>query len=351
MIGLYIHVPFCLNKCPYCDFYSLQYEPALVQKYVDEICRRIKTVNKCFDTIYFGGGTPSLLSEYQICKILSFVNIDKSAEITIEANPNTAFNGFNSNAGINRLSLGLQSANMCELKQLGRTHNVKDVVNAIKKARELNINNISLDLMIGLQGMSTESLVSSIEFCKRQEVNHVSAYILKIEEGTAFYKNIHELNLPDEDKVSEIYLTMVNELEARGYNQYEISNFSKKNCESRHNLKYWNCEEYLGLGPSAHSYIDGKREYFDRDINDFLNGCEPVFDSYGGDFEEYAMLRLRLTKGISAKECQNFGDMHFENLLKNAKKLPANLITYDKEHIRLSKEGFLLSNAILSNIL
>lgn len=318
---------------------------------MNELCRRLVDFNEIVDTVYFGGGTPSLLKAYQIKKILSLVNKSENCEVTLEANPHSAFLTWEKNPGINRLSMGLQSANANELEALGRIHSTDDVKKAVQKARNLNINNISLDLMLGIPQMSFESLEKSIEFCSALGVQHVSCYILKIEENTPFYKNVDSLCLPDEDIVSDMYLFMIEKLESLGFEQYEISNFAKKGYESRHNLKYWNCEEYLALGPSAHLYKDGKRMFFSRDIKAFLNGEEASFDSFGGDFEEFAMLKLRLSKGLSCEDCKNYPKEKFEEVLKQAKKIPKNLISCEEDSIKLTKEGFLLSNAILSRIL
>ncbi|MFI3326911.1 MAG: radical SAM family heme chaperone HemW [Clostridia bacterium] len=351
MIGLYIHFPFCEKKCPYCDFYSLVYDEEIANAYVFELCKRLESTNELVDTVYFGGGTPSLLKPKQIEQILSKINKSNDCEITLEANPHSAFLNWDYNPGINRLSMGLQSANENELAKLGRIHTPLDVVNAVNLARSLNIDNISLDLMLGIPSMTFESLEKSIEFCANLNVNHISCYILKIEQGTPFYKNIDSLCLPDEDIVSDMYLFMTQKLESLGYNQYEISNFAKKGFESRHNLKYWNCEEYLALGPSAHLYKDGKRMFFPRDLDRFLKGNAPTFDSYGGDFEEFAMLKLRLSKGLSKNDCEKYPKEKFEALIKKAKTLPKNLITCENDSIKLTKEGFLLSNTILSRIL
>lgn len=247
--------------------------------------------------------------------------------------------------------MGLQSANQDELTALGRIHSTKQVEKAVRKAKELGIDNISLDLMLGIPNMTKKSLLKSIEFCDSLDITHISCYILKIEEGTPFHKNYENLCLPNEDETSDLYLYMVEELEKRGFYQYEISNFAKKGFESRHNLKYWESKEYLGLGPAAHSYIGKERMFFPRDIQAFLQGNQPVFDSFGGDFQEFAMLKLRLCKGLSRKDCQKFGQDKFEEILKKAKKIPPNLIIINKENIRLSSEGFLLSNAILSKLL
>lgn len=173
--------------------------------------------------------------------------------------------------------------------------------------------------MLAVPGQTVNSLKDSIAFCADAGVRHVSAYILKIEEGTRFYEKRGELTLPDEDATCELYLTACEELEKRGFMQYEISNFAEPGYESRHNLKYWDCDEYLGIGPAAHSFIDGRRFFFPRDIESFIAGCEPTDDGEGGSFEEYLMLRLRLNKGLVFSEVEErFGHGVPEDMIKNA---------------------------------
>ncbi len=342
--GLYIHVPFCPSKCPYCDFYSLKYSKDMLERYTNELFRRLKSINESFDTLYFGGGTPSLLGADRVKAIIDNVNLTKNAEITLESNPNIDFSTWK-NSGINRLSFGLQSANENELKFLGRKHTLEQAKRSITSARDIGINNISADLMIGIQNMTEKSLDNSIKFCAEMNLEHVSSYILKLEEGTLFYnQNVHTL---DEDKTADLYLHMVKTLKDFGYEQYEISNFAKKGYESRHNLKYWNCEEYEALGPSAHSFVDGKRFYYPRDIEFFLSGGEKIFDDYGGDFDEFVMLKLRLVKGINRAECNKFSPEYFDNILKNARKIPKKYIVYDDNSLRLTEEGFLISNTVI----
>lgn len=307
-------------------------------------------IDEKFDTLYFGGGTPSLLGAEKISKIIKSVSLSENAEITLESNPNIDFLKWK-DSGINRLSLGMQSANEKELTFLGRKHSLSQVEKSINSAKSIGIKNISLDLMIGIEGMSKDSLLRSIDFCESQDVTHISSYMLKIEENTEFHKNRNILILPDDDYVSDLYLFMVEELEKRGYRQYEISNFSKENFESRHNLKYWNCEEYKALGPSAHSFEDGKRMFFPRDLNYYLEGNKAEFDSFGGDFEEFAMLKLRLSKGITRKDCQTFGEEYFNKMLKNTKKVPKDMIKFSNDKISLSPKGFLLSNSIILTLL
>lgn len=361
-IGLYIHVPFCNGKCPYCDFYSVASNNKLLDQYTNAVCNTIsyyaKRIPRSINTIYFGGGTPNLLLEKNICTILDSIKDNFKLlipEITMEVNPsfeNIDFKFLHDN-GVNRLSIGLQSANMNELKLLGRKHSVFDVINTINQARNAGIYNISLDLMLCIQDQTLHSLFESIKFCKDQNIQHVSAYMLKIEENTPYFFNLDKLKLKNEDEQREIYLFACKELEKAGFIQYEISNFCKPGFESKHNLKYWNCDEYLGIGPAAHSFINGKRFYYPRSIENFLNFEPATFDCKGGDVKEYLMLKLRLNSGVNATEFLNrFGFKLSQKYFDNAKKYEKyGLVCVDRENICLTCKGFLVSNSLIAEIL
>lgn len=358
-IGLYIHIPFCEQKCPYCDFYSIS-DKNEYDKYTSSLIDIIEDYSikyhREIDTIYFGGGTPSILGTKRLCAILDCVKnsftISDGAEITVEVNPCSLnlldFNKLRQ-AGFNRLSIGLQSAVESELKLLGRRHNADKAKETVQTAREADFNNISLDLMLCVPGQTKRSLTESVEFCKNCGVEHISAYILKIEENTPFYMIKDKLSLFDDDAQAQMYLHVVNELERLGYNQYEISNFSKKGYEGKHNLKYWRDEEYLGIGPSAHSYIDGKRFYYSRSIKDFYNNTT-IFDGEGGSIEEYIMLALRLKEGLNLnKLTSKYNYIINDNFLKRIEKLKfENLVSFDGKVVSLTKNGFLVSNTIIN---
>ncbi len=359
-IGLYLHIPFCKGKCPYCDFYSVTPCEGVTDSYVAALCEKIKAENRVYDTVYFGGGTPSLLGADRIAEILSHVNRTENCEITLECNPsdtgspNSAFDFKKvAESGVNRISLGLQSADNTERKALGRRGGCDDVERAITKAKAAGIDNVSLDLMLGIPNQTKESLANSIEFCKNSGATHVSAYILKIEEGTFFHKKKDSLVLPDEDETCDLYLFAVEKLAQAGFEQYEISNFSLLGYESRHNLKYWNCEEYLGIGAAAHSFVDGKRFYYARSIDGFIQGNPPVEDGEGGGEEEFIMLALRLTKGLSFEEFKNrFGKNLPEEIIEKAKSIEKHgLIRVNADSITLTEKGFLLSNSIIALLL
>lgn len=361
--GLYIHIPFCANKCLYCDFYSKAENNQNINEYVDNMIKSIihygnKYSNKTFNTIYIGGGTPSVIGTENLSKIIlqakkSF-NVIKP-EITIEMNPVSALNiDFDTlyKIGVNRISLGVQSANENELKLLGRIHNNSNVVSAVEKIKNSGIDNISLDLMVGISQQTADSLINSIDFCLEQKPKHISAYILKIEENTPYYKLAPQLNLPDDDTQAELYSLMQKYLQDKGYNQYEISNFSLAGFESRHNLKYWNCDEYLGLGPSAHSMMNNKRFYFPRNITEFYKN-NIINDGDGATCEEFIMLQLRLKKGLLFDEYEkNFNHPIPSSCIQIAEKYSKyNLTKVTPQGISLTPKGFLLSNTIIAEIL
>ncbi len=370
MKGLYIHIPFCRSKCPYCDFYSCLSKNADIETYVGSVIDEIKTGSRtkeftqnadlCFDTIYFGGGTPSVIGADNIGRIIScakeYYTVSDDAEITVECNPSTVDEEFFrklSFFGVNRISLGMQSAVDNERKKLGRFSDKNQVLSVIENAKKYGIDNISLDVMLGIPDQTIESLDDTIEFCINTGVPHISAYMLSVEEGTVFHKKIDTLNLPDEDTVCDMYIHLSQKLRNAGYLHYEISNFAKKGYESRHNTKYWNCEEYLGIGPSAHSFVDSKRFFFERDINSFIVGEKAVYDTTGGDRDEYIMLRLRLSDGIVFDDYKNrFGeDFPTETIKKADRFIKEGLISLSENNLSLTPDGFLISNYIISELI
>ncbi len=362
-LGLYIHIPFCSGKCPYCDFYSKAVNESDISIYTSELLKSIeywsKKTNRTITSVYFGGGTPNMIGVDNLCKVLCKVfecfTVDKNAEITTELNPtfSDSLDFFKLRQyGFNRLSFGMQSANDEELKILGRKHTNDEVKKIIKLAQNAGFNNISLDLMLGVPKQTKESLLKSIEFCKSCGVQHISAYILKVEENTPFYKNKASLDIPDDDAQAELYTYACEQLENLGYYQYEISNFSNEGYESKHNLTYWECEEYIGIGPSAHSFFNGERFYYNRSFDEFYNN-KINYDCIGGTKEEYIMLNLRLAKGISFDEYKNrFGEDFPADILNKAGKFKKfGLLDITDNCLKLNKKGFLLSNAIISELI
>lgn len=350
--GLYIHIPFCIRKCPYCDFYSVT-KTNLADDYTAAVVRNIKARSISADTVYFGGGTPSLLTAKQIAAMLSAVSdIAPNAEITMECNPNSVDEKYLSEifaAGVNRISFGVQSLSDKELSALGRLHDSETAVKAVNAAYKAGFRNISADLMLATAYQTPETLSETIEKLVTLPLNHVSAYMLKIEEGTPYGKSdtIRTL-IPDEDETADMYLEAVRKLEENGFAQYEISNFAHKDFESRHNLKYWRCEEYFGIGPSAHSYIDGVRKACPPSVEDFIGSelqHESVTENNGGDNDEKIMLRLRLTQeGIPLSVLAQEKLSTVEQLKKHG------LLKQSGERIMLTPSGCLVSNEIICRL-
>ena len=339
--GLYFHIPFCRSKCPYCDFYSVKYDKSQSEKYVDRLIDEIKKYNGSFDTIYFGGGTPSILEPELIGKIISVsksqFDIEKNVEITVECNPSKNlerdFEKY-SEYGVNRISLGMQSARNEERFALGRVAGKSEVAKAIGDAKKSGITNISLDVMLGTPKQTLNTLDETFEFIDRMNVTHISAYMLKIEEGTKFFELKDRLELADEDIVAQMYLKTVDSLKSLGFNQYEISNFSKIGYESRHNLKYWELNEYLGIGATAHSLWGGKRFFYDKNFS-------IIDDGIGGTIEERIMLGLRLNKGIDKSLIKK----DFSQFIKMG------LIEDLGKKIALTPDGMLVSNTIINELI
>lgn len=362
-IGIYIHIPFCDGKCSYCNFFSKHLDEDAIDKYVSALDRSIeswgKKLNRPVDTVYFGGGTPSLLGHHRLIRILDTVksafDIADNAEVTVEVNPSSSLElDFRElgKEGFNRLSIGLQSANDNELRLLGRRHSVEDARITVESARKAGFDNISLDVMLAIPEQTIDSLHRTLDFCAECNVEHLSAYILKIEQGTQFYRDKDSLPLFDDDQQAAIYEEAVRYLAELGYRQYEISNFCKDDCVSKHNIRYWHDEEYIGIGPSAHSFIDGKRFYYDNSFEDFY--AQRIIDEgSGGDEEEYIMLALRLSEGLRFDRFEErYGHPVNERLLRSSKPLVANgLVKLTASSLSLTVKGFLVSNSVIGYLL
>jgi len=356
-LGIYIHVPFCGRKCAYCDFYSVNWSKSAAVDYTAAVLRNIRHYGdkaRTVDTVYFGGGTPSLLTAEQISSIISEIRscfaLEESAEITLEANPCTLSAEKLAELrkiGINRLSIGVQSMIDRELKILGRMHTAERAEQAVLEVARAGFDNISCDLMIALPDQKPEDMRFSIDRLAALPIQHISAYILKTENGTPFDCAEIRDRLPDEDSTAELYLDMVELLEKQGFMQYEVSNFAKEGFESRHNTRYWKCLDYLGIGPAAHSCYEGKRFAVERDLSAFIAADVQqvtVTDESPCGFEEFAMLRLRLKEGLILDDVPE----HRAELLK---KLPPLLkegyAETDGERIWLTPKGFLMSNSVI----
>lgn len=311
------------------------------------------------NTLYIGGGTPSVLGSERLKGLITAAKqgfLTTDAEITVECNPYKLSADFFQGlveVGVNRVSLGLQSAVETERRALGRLSSRAETEAVVRSAQNAGIQKISLDVMLGIPDQTEKSLSETLDFCMSLGVPHISAYMLKLEENTVFWQRRAQYNFPDDDQTADLYLQMCETLEKGGLAQYEISNFAKPDAQSRHNLKYWRCEEYLGLGPAAHSFLRSKRFYFPRDLAGFLNGNPPVPDGNGGDFQEYAMLALRLREGLRETDVQaRFEHKIPEELRNKCAPLAAHgLLTADANGVRLTKNGFLLCNSVLAEIL
>ncbi len=372
-LGLYIHIPFCRSKCDYCDFYSLagredrmdDYQKALTAQIMESApSAKGYTVN----SVYIGGGTPTWYGEKRLCELLHLLRkrfrIAKDAEITLEANPDSADpKALRAlcRAGVNRLSLGMQSADDGELRDIHRPHTFEQVSDAVTAARKAKIKNLNLDLIYGLPGQSMDSWKNSVEQALALAPEHLSCYGLSGEEGTALYGRVERgERLPDDDEQAQRYLWMVERLAQAGYEQYEVSNFAKAGCQSRHNLKYWMGLEYMGFGAAAHSDFGGCRYSYVRDLDGYIRGVlegdklldqsELIPPRERGS--EYLMLRLRTTHGIEEWEYRREYYMNFDPIA-------AKLSEYEQKgwavrtgrRWRFTPEGFLLSNRLIGELL
>lgn len=369
MTGIYIHVPFCAKKCIYCDFFSVNYQKHLVADYVSAVIRNLQAyaVQDSVDSIYFGGGTPSLLSAGQIAEILNacakYCRISQDPEITLEYNPSGQRAQYLHDlhqAGINRLSIGTQSFSDPELKILSRTHSGQDNIRTVMTAYQQGFTNISCDLILAIPEQTPEILSQSLEILVNLPVTHCSAYLLQIEEETALARNPALLaQLPDDDTAIDLYLQTVRTLGQAGFAQYEISSFAKPGYKSRHNLKYWRCEPYLGIGAGAHSCYEGKRFYVPEDITGFCENpvqAVRVISEIVCDPEERIMLGLRTTDGIPEELLIKNNPDNLNNL-KNLKikisrlEHAGYLIRTPDGRIVLTPEGFAVSNSVIAELL
>lgn len=359
-LGLYIHIPFCKSKCAYCDFYSIERSEGHMDAYVGALTAALRSAaskaeDHLVDTIYFGGGTPTFLGAKRLATLLETVlssfNVAPKAEITTEANPESARNADDlqtlRSAGFNRVSLGMQSANDAELRAIGRVHTAADTAAAVDAARHAGFANLSLDLIYGLPGQTRSRWRENLAAAVALAPEHLSCYALKVEPGTPLYALRDSASLPDDDAQADMYLDAADDLAAQGYAQYEISNFARAGCESRHNLKYWTLGEYLGFGPGAHSDFDGRRFAVKRDLNAFLAGhtvySEDTVIPPREREAERVMLGLRLARGLPAATLAGAETVLWECAAHG-------LAEQVDGHWRLTPRGFLVSNAVILRV-
>lgn len=362
-LGLYIHIPFCDKKCPYCDFYSKKCDVNTKNLYIDALCKDILSFSYhqkiTLDTIYLGGGTPSSLSLNQVNKLFMAIYdrffVEKNAEITMEYNPEHQkdFNHIKElqNIGINRISIGAQSAVFEELALLKRNHTKDDIKNLVVSCQNAGITNISLDYISDLPISSKQNIDKTLSFYNSLNVTHISCYSLKIAENTPFFKIKNKLII-DEDLACENYFHIIETLDKFNFVQYEISNFSKENFESRHNLKYWKSENTLAFGASAHYLLDDKLFSFDKDVDSYIKGtCKA---QYNGDLDKdtFMTLFLRLTKGVSELDLKKHGFDGFSDFYKNTQTYEKlGLVSVCDGNIALTTQGFLVEQALIPKIL
>ena len=371
-LGLYVHIPFCVRKCNYCDFYSVAHSCDTEKSYITALCDHIRAEShlykNCeFDTVYIGGGTPSILSPESIKMLADTIKNNlkttQGLEFSIELNPCSITEekllAYKS-VGINRLSIGMQSASDSELKRLGRLHTRAELEKGFLLARECGFDNISLDLMFGLPSQSIDNFAKTVDYALALSPEHISAYGLKIEENTPFGRNINSLSLPTEDEDYEMYKLLCHKLSKVGYEQYEISNFAKEGYRSRHNMKYWLCQEYVGFGPAAHSYFDGVRYCYERDLQKYISGkwgkitedYEREHQTQEDKMDEYVMLRLRLCDGVDEKEFEKaFQKQFLSEYPKIESFVKSGHVSHKNSKFAFTTDGFFVSNYILSKIL
>ena len=366
-LGFYIHIPFCKKKCKYCDFISFFSSDEMIKMYFEKLIEEIDNINvgdRKLTTIYIGGGTPSFPDSKYIVKILSEIYkkfvIDEKAEITIEINPGTVTKEklFDyKKSGINRVSIGLQSAEDRLLKLIGRIHTYDEFLNTYKMCREVGFENINIDLMLALPDQTEKELINTLDSIINLNPEHISLYSLILEDGTELQKMVEKniVKLPEENIERDMYWKTKKILEKNGYNHYEISNFAKQNYESKHNLDCWNQEEYIGVGLAAHSYLENKRFSNTSDLKEYINCKE--FNNIVQTHEkqtreekakEFMMLGMRKIEGVSISEFERkfrinplfYFRFEINNLTQQG------LIEVDLDKIELTKKGLDLANRV-----
>jgi oxygen-independent coproporphyrinogen III oxidase len=377
MSGIYIHIPFCERKCIYCDFYSVE-NLNLIDRFTESLLKEIEIFSieadffndSIFDTIYFGGGTPSLLEPAQIEKILNKLSqsfkISSNPEITLETNPGTVDKRklleFK-NLGVNRISFGVQSFFDDDLKFLGRIHTGEDAFKCVNDSFEVGFENVSIDLIFGLPGQTVEKWLENLKFAVSLNVPHISAYNLIVERGTPLHElvSLGKVEIPEDEIQAQLYERTIDFLENAGYVHYEVSNYAFEGFECRHNLKYWQYENYIGFGPSAHSFWINKRWWNFANLNKYINALDlgkiPVanFEILDEEkmIEEFIYLGLR-SKGINVARFKGkfgfeFVDGDIKDEIEELER--AGYITIEDDFIKLTPKGFLLCDEIVLRLI
>lgn len=370
-VALYIHVPFCKQKCFYCDFPSYARKDDLMSDYIEALLIELKEKIKAYKvrSLFIGGGTPSYLNEENLSKLMKVIkniNFIEDAEKTIECNPGTVSEEkFNimKDGGINRLSFGLQTTKNNLLKGIGRIHTFEAFKDNYNLARSVGFNNINIDMMFGLPNQSVKDWTDSLEEVAKLNPEHISAYSLIIEEGTPFYKlyNEDKLKLPSEEEEREMYKKCKDILIENGYHQYEISNYAKEGKECLHNEVYWMCDEYIGVGASSSSYIDGKRIKNIDDLREYIKRIgsgesivdEEIINTKNDDIEEFMFMGLRMNCGIKEEEFKRRFHTDVDNVYKDVIEGNINkgLLERKRGRIYLTDKGIELSNMVMSDMI
>jgi oxygen-independent coproporphyrinogen III oxidase len=367
--SLYIHIPFCVKKCIYCDFLSVPYDEALAVRYMDSVIGELdlrRNEAGTLKTAYVGGGTPTTVPVTALVRLLRKVRdsfrMARDAEITIEANPGTMGTDtadMLSDAGINRFSIGVQSFQNEELKLLGRIHSSQEAIKAVADARRAGIANISIDLIYGMPGQTPDGWLRTVETAVELSPEHISAYELTPEKGTPLYELISQgrIEKPDEESIIEMYYSAIDRLNEAGYNHYEISNFAKPGFECRHNLNYWDRGEYIGIGAGAHGFIGNRRMRNTGDINEYANAIaegrlavEESNEISGEDaVRESIFLGLRKMEGLNAKELME--NLRVDVEVASKELIAEGLLESDGIHILLTRKGIVISNTVIARLL
>lgn len=373
MSGIYVHIPFCKKKCSYCDFYSTtaaEKASLLIDAILDEIQQRKSYIHdNNVETIYFGGGTPSLLQPSDIKRVIDAVYsnfaVSQNPEITMEANPDDLSESYLKEilkTGVNRLSIGLQSFDDNILRQMNRRHSSIQSENAVKTAQNIGFNNISIDLIYGWPGLTNEAWIKEIERALKLDIQHISSYHITYHENTVLYNRLikKEIREADEDESVKQYNTLVDMLSSGGIPQYEISNFARSGFRSKHNSSYWEQKEYLGLGPSAHSYnintrywnIANTKKYMDN-VGARLSYGDTETLSINDNFNDMVIVRLRTVEGINKDYVKRvFGIQYLNQLLLNSRKhIELGLMDESNDNMKLTRKGMFLSDGVIEDLM
>lgn len=355
MKNVYIHIPFCKSKCKYCSFVSYP-RIELKEKYLEALEKEVTTRyrGEKLNTLYFGGGTPSILTSSELNKLINLFNTDEDTEITAELNPETITQEYLEQLNANRLSFGCQTFDDKILKLIGRRHNAKDVENAVKFAQKAGFNNISLDFIYGLPEQTIEGFKKDLEHAISLGIQHISLYGLKIDEDCYFCKHPPK-KLPDEDTQADMYLTAIETL--KDFEHYEISNFARKGFHSRHNLNYWDNNSYYGFGVASHGYENGIRYFNTSDLDEYINSPTTHKNEHKlteqEQLEEEIFLGFRKISGINIEEINKKFNIDFVKKYTTTlnKYLSYKYLSETNDGFKLTTDGILVSNVILSDFL